>query len=108
MDVDVGGGLRFEVRVRRMDMLILVRCAVHSAGRVSGRDSHLGCWLAVEMVIDGRLRQGKALFSKVEFGDHTRSSRGRQASRLLPSTPAFPDSFFATSRGLMKCIFAIN
>ena len=36
-------------------MLILVRYAVYSAGRVTGQYSHLGCWLAVEMVIDGRL-----------------------------------------------------
>ena len=74
-------------------MLILVRYAVYSAGRVTGQYSHLGCWLAVEMVIDGRLRQGKALFSKVEFGS-TRSRRGRlgasvHRSRLLPSSPAF-------------------
>jgi hypothetical protein len=56
-----------------MEMLILVRYFVHSAGRVTGRYSHLGCWLAVEMVIDGRLRQGKALFSKVEFGSTRRA-----------------------------------
>jgi hypothetical protein len=62
-----------KVRVRRMEMLILVRYFVCSAGRVTGRYSHLGCWLAVEMVIDGRLRQGKALFSKVEFGSTRRA-----------------------------------
>ena len=99
--MDIGGGLRFEVRVRRMDMVILVRWMVCSAGRVSGRYSHLGCWLAVEMVIDGRLRQGKALFSKVEFGStQSAASVGGLAllalvvgwSRLLPPNPRFPDS----------------
>jgi hypothetical protein len=56
------------------------------------------------MVIDGRLRQGKALFSKVEFGS-TRSRRGRlgasvHRSRLLPSTPAF--QFLCNIRDLIK------
>lgn len=46
-----GGGLGFEVRVRRMEKAVfLVRCVLCSASRVFGRYSHLGCWLAVEMV----------------------------------------------------------
>lgn len=78
-------------------MLILVRYAVYSAGRVTGRYSHLGCWLAVEMVIDGRLRQGKALISRLNLAAHIQRSAavGRQASRQQPSTPAL-SSFFAT------------
>lgn len=63
-------------------MLILVRCAVYSAGRVTGRYSHLGCWLAVEMVIDGRLRQGKALISKLNLAAHTCSAVGAKPSAL--------------------------
>lgn len=43
---------------------VCIRC---STGRVCGRNSHLGCWLAVEMGIDGRLRQGKALSSICEI-----------------------------------------
>ena len=98
MDVDVGGGLRFEVRVRRMDMLILVRCAVHSAGRVSGRDSHLGCWLAVEMVIDGRLRQGKALLKsalRIWTASVGRSAKRKERARAspLPRPQCFAKNF---------------
>jgi hypothetical protein len=87
-------------------MLILVRYAVYSAGRVTGQYSHLGCWLAVEMVIDGRLRQGKALISRLNLAAHIQRSAavGRQASRQQPSTPAL-SSFFATRlQGLMRCI----
>lgn len=59
--------------------VFLVRCVLYPASRACGRYSHLGCWLAVEMVIDGRLRQGKALFKVVgnEFG----SKRGRRQGK---------------------------
>ena len=82
-------------------MLILVRYAVYSAGRVTGQYSHLGCWLAVEMVIDGRLRQGKALISKLEIQRHTLSpwaawrARKRFGRGCFRQPPLF--SFFATS-----------
>ena len=76
----VCGGLGFEVRVRLIGKAVfLVRCVLYPGSRVSGQYSHLGCWLAVEMVIDGRLRQGKALFKVVgnEFG----SKRGRRQGK---------------------------
>ena len=43
-DVGIGGGLGFEVRVRRVEEAVfLVRCVLYPANRVSGRYSHLGC-----------------------------------------------------------------
>jgi len=89
--VGVCGGLGFEVRVRRIGKAVfLVRCVLYPGSRVSGQYSHLGCWLAVEMVIDGRLRQGKALlkvgceFGQAAWVDLPSQEKGKSAASPLP------------------------